>query len=45
MKNKTKKSGASQREKTMKKALGDYLSKKGINRAFIKNNVIVLCSV
>jgi|688.fasta_scaffold332224_5 hypothetical protein len=43
MKNKTKKSGASQREKQLKKALVNRLAEKGISKDWMKKNLIVIC--
>jgi hypothetical protein len=43
MKNKTKKSGASQREKQLKKAITSRLAEKGISKDWMKKNLIVVC--
>jgi hypothetical protein len=43
MKKKTKKSGASQREKQLKKVLVNRLAEKGISKDWMKKNMIVIC--
>jgi hypothetical protein len=45
MKNKTtnKKSGVSQREKQIKKALVNRLAEKGISKDWMKSNLVVIC--
>jgi hypothetical protein len=43
MKKKTKKSGGSNREKQLKKALVNRLAEKGISKDWMKKNLIVIC--
>jgi len=42
-KTKSKKSGASQREKQIKKAITNRLVEKGISKDWMKNNLLIVC--
>jgi hypothetical protein len=42
-KTKKKKSGSSQREKQLKKAITNRLAEKGISKDWMKKNLIVIC--
>jgi hypothetical protein len=43
MKTKKKKSGSSQREKQLKKAITNRLADKGISKDWMKKNLLVIC--
>ena len=43
IKTKKKKSGSSQREKQLKKAITNRLAEKGIGKDWMKNNLLIIC--